>query len=68
MFSILTHSGQTYQYTQSKAIMGGIEVQWKKYWQKWQSNLVLEFLQNKEISSGFGLPFSPASNVFYEIN
>ncbi len=68
VFSILPHSGQTYQYTQSKAIMSGVELQWRKTWQKWQSNLVLELLQNQEISSGFGLPFFPASNAFYEIN
>jgi iron complex outermembrane receptor protein len=68
-FSVLPHAGQTYQYTQSKAILGGVELQWKKSWQNWQSNLVLEYLQNKELTQdyGFGLPFSPAPNGFCEI-
>lgn len=69
-FSILPHAGQTYQYTQSEALLGGIEIQWKKSWKNWQSNLVLEYLQNKELTQdyGFGLPFSPAPNGFWEVS
>ncbi|MFY7810943.1 MAG: TonB-dependent receptor [Flavobacterium sp.] len=67
-FSVLPHAGQTYQYTQSKALLGGIELQWKTYWNNWQSNLVLEYLQNKELTQDFGLPFSPAPNGFWEID
>lgn len=67
IFSLLPHAGQTYKYTQSIATMGGLEIQWKKSWNKWQSNLVVELLGNQEVNSGFGLPFSPASNGFLEL-
>lgn len=71
-FSILPHAGQVYKFTQSKAFLTGVELSLsKRFAEKWDTELVLEYLYNRQInpdrSRNFPLPFTPAVNVFAEV-
>lgn len=72
-FSILPHSGQVYEYTQSEALITGFEVAIDKQLNdKLAARLVYEYIYNKQLglnkSQQFPLPFTPANNVFGELN
>ena len=72
-FSILPHSGQVYEYTQSEALITGFEVAIDKQLNdKLAASLVYEYIYNKQLglnkSQQFPLPFTPANNVFGELN
>ncbi len=72
-FSILPHGGQIYQYTQSKALLIGLEFEVrKKINENFDANLVYEYLYNRQITDqnklGNYLPFTPANNLFGQIN
>ncbi len=72
-FSILPHGGQIYQYTQSKALLTGFEVEIrKKINENFEGNLVYEYLYNRQITEdkklGNYLPFTPANNLFGQLN
>ena len=72
-FSILPHGGQIYQYTQSKALLTGFEVEVrKKINENFEGNLVYEYLYNRQITEdkklGNYLPFTPANNLFGQLN
>ena len=72
-FSILPHGGQIYQYTQSKALLTGFEVEVrKKINENFEANLVYEYLINRQITTnnklGNYLPFTPANNLFAQVD
>ncbi|MFV8281220.1 TonB-dependent receptor [Christiangramia marina] len=70
-FSVLPHSGQLFQYTQSEALLSGIELAVNKEVGRWHFSLAGEYLYNRQITSdrsrNFPLPFTPANNLFTEI-
>ncbi len=71
-FSILPDGGQVYQYTQSKALLTGIE--WKiekNFLKRFKAEVIFEYLYNRQItdesSTNYPLPFSPPMNVFGQL-
>jgi len=70
-FSVLPHSGQLFQYTQSEALLSGIELAIIKEIGRWRFNLAGEYLHNRQLTSdksrNFPLPFTPANNLFTEV-
>lgn len=72
IFSVLPHSGQIYQFTQSKALLTGIEIDLEKtFFQKLRTQAVFEYLYNRQVTStrsrNYPLPFSPPVNGFGEV-
>ena len=72
IFSILPHSGQIYQFTQSKALLTGVEIDLEKtFFQKLRTQAVFEYLYNRQVTStrsrNYPLPFSPPVNGFGEM-
>lgn len=71
-FSLLPHSGQLYQFTQSKALHTGLEWQVSKQWgENWNSQAVFEYIYNQQRTGlknkNYPLPFTPANNLFLEV-
>lgn len=71
-FSPLPHGGQIYNFTQSKAVLTGLELSVEKtFYEKLRTHLVFEYLYNRQITdaknTNYPLPFSPPVNGFFEI-
>jgi iron complex outermembrane recepter protein len=71
-FSVLPHSGQIYQFTQSEAVLTGVEVDLEKtFFEKLRTQAVFEYLYNRQVTSSrsrnYPLPFSPPVNGFGEV-
>ncbi len=71
-FSILPHAGQIYKFTESRAILTGLELDAHKVFaEKWRTQLTFEYLYNRQInrnsSRNFPLPFTPPVNGFAEV-
>jgi iron complex outermembrane recepter protein len=71
-FSVLPHSGQIYQFTQSEAVLTGVEVDFEKtFFEKLRTQAVFEYLYNRQVTSSrsrnYPLPFSPPVNGFGEV-
>ena len=71
-FSILPHAGQIYQFTQSEALLTGIEFDFNTVFaEKWHTQFTFEYLYNRQVtkdrSRNFPLPFTPPVNGFLEI-
>ncbi|WP_068595153.1 TonB-dependent receptor [Vaginella massiliensis] len=71
-FSILPHSGQIYQYTQSEALISGVEIEVEKTMaERLKLSAVYEYIFNKQLgidkSKRYPLPFTPANNIFGEV-
>ncbi|HSI71190.1 MAG TPA: TonB-dependent receptor [Gillisia sp.] len=71
-FSVLPHSGQIYQFTQSEAVLTGVELDLEKtFFQKLRTQAVFEYLYNRQVTSNrarnYPLPFSPPINGFGEM-
>jgi iron complex outermembrane recepter protein len=71
-FSVLPHSGQIYQFTQSEAVLTGVEVDLQKtFFEKLRTQAVFEYLYNRQVTSSrsrnYPLPFSPPVNGFGEV-
>ncbi|WP_010249927.1 TonB-dependent receptor [Myroides injenensis] len=71
-FSVLPDSGQIYEYSQSEAIITGIE--WKaeqRFLRHFTLEGVFEYIYNRQVSNGkkgdYPLPFSPPMNFFGEL-
>lgn len=71
-FSVLPHSGQIYQFSQTKAILTGFELENRFSFSRFSVETALEYLYNKQIqednSKNFPLPFSPPFNTFVKVN
>jgi len=68
VFSILPHSGQIYQYSQTKAILSGFEFQTNYSFGNFKPEIVLEYIYNQQIETKFPLPFTPPLNIFTKLN
>lgn len=71
-FSPLPHGGQIYRYTESEALLTGIELQFDKKWfERLNSLFIFEYLYNQQLtgsqSRNYPLPFSPPVNGFVEL-
>lgn len=71
-FSILPHAGQIYQFTQSEALLTGIEFDFNKVFaERWHTQFTFEYLYNRQVtddsSRNFPLPFTPPINGFFEV-
>jgi len=71
-FSPLPHGGQLYTYTESEAIITGVELQVEKKWfNSLNSLFIFEYLYNQQLtgsnSRNFPLPFSPPINGYAEL-
>lgn len=72
IFSILPHSGQIYQFTQSEALLAGVELEIEKtFFEKLNTLVTLEYLYNRQVtdnkSKNYPLPFTPPVNGFGEV-
>ena len=72
-FSILPHGGQIYQYTQSKALLTGFEIQVSKQFnQNLNAELIYENIYNRQLTHdnklSYYLPFSPPNSIYSRIN
>lgn len=70
-FSVLPHSGQLYKYTESEALLSGLEIQVDKtFFDKLRLRVAGEYLYNQQLTSdrsrNYPLPFTPANNLFLE--
>ncbi len=73
IFSILPHSGQIYQFTQSEALLTGVELELERtVFEKLHTELTLEYLYNSQVTSdksqNYPLPFTPPVNGFAEVS
>ena len=70
-FSLLPHSGQLYKYTESEALLSGVELQVDKELGRWHFGVAGEYIYNQQLTSNrsrnYPLPFTPANNVFTEV-
>lgn len=71
-FSVLPHAGQIYQFTQSEALLTGIEFDFNTVFaEKWHTQFTFEYLFNRQVtndrSRNFPLPFTPPVNGFFEV-
>ena len=70
-FSLLPHSGQLYNYTESEALLTGLELKIDKEIGRWHFGVAGEYLYNQQLTSSrsrnYPLPFTPANNVFTEV-
>lgn len=69
-WSILPHAGQLYRFTQSEAVMLGVEMHYSdKIGNNWEYLINAEWMRNhQKESSNYPLPFSPPANVFGELS
>ncbi|MBW2961612.1 TonB-dependent receptor [Mesonia aestuariivivens] len=71
-FSLLPHSGQLYKYSQSRALLSGVEVSLQKtFFNQLKTQVVGEYLYNQQLTSDssrdYPLPFTPANNLYAEV-
>jgi len=68
VFSILPHSGQLYQFSQTEALLTGLELETEYSIGKFNTELVLEYIYNQQLKKEYPLPFTPPLNVFAKVN
>ncbi|TLX77062.1 TonB-dependent receptor [Labilibacter sediminis] len=71
-WSQLPHAGQVYQYSQSEALLTGIEISSRKrLTSRMNAEFTLEYVYNKQLSPDptqrYPLPFTPPLNGFFEL-
>lgn len=66
-FSVLPHSGQIYKYSQTEALLTGFELETAFSVDKFTTELVLEYIYNRQIQQQYPLPFTPPLNVFAKV-
>lgn len=72
IFSVLPHTGQVYQFTQSEAVLTGFELELEKnFFGRLNTHLNFEYIYNQQItedrSRNYPLPFTPPVNGFGEV-
>lgn len=69
-FSVLPHSGQIYQFSQTQAMLSGFEWEANYQTRNWSTELIVEYVYNKQLnnSQNYPLPFTPPLNVFAKLN
>src|SRR5690606_1338070 len=67
-FSVLPHSGQLYEFSQTKAFLTGFEVENTLDFKSFSTEIALEYIYNRQIEQNYPLPFTPPFNVFTKLN
>lgn len=72
IFSVLPHTGQVYQFTQSEAVLTGFELELEKnFFGRLNTHFNFEYIYNQQItedrSRNYPLPFTPPVNGFGEV-
>lgn len=72
-FSILPHGGQIYQYSQSKALLTGFEVNVQKYFsEQLNGQVIYEYIYNRQLDDynklAHFLPFTPPNSIYSRLN
>ena len=67
-FSALPHSGQIYRFSQTKAMLTGFELESEYSFDKFKTEIVLEYIYNRQIEEKYPLPFTPPFNVFAKVD
>lgn len=67
-FSVLPHSGQLYEFSQTKAFLTGFEVENTLEVNRFSTEIALEYIYNRQIGQNYPLPFTPPLNVFTKLN
>ncbi len=69
-FSVLPHSGQIYQFSQTQALLSGFEWEANYTAGRFSTEIVLEYIYNKQLgnSQNYPLPFTPPLNTFAKVN
>lgn len=72
-FSILPHAGQLFKYTESEALLSGVEISISKtFFNKLNVLAVAEYIHNQQLTEeknkNFPLPFTPANNLYTEVS
>lgn len=72
VFSVLPHAGQIFQYTQTEAVLTGVELDLENtFFNRLRTQLTLEYLYNQQVTSSrsrnYPLPFTPPINGFAEV-
>ncbi|ASB49829.1 TonB-dependent receptor [Alkalitalea saponilacus] len=71
-WSHLPHTGQIFRFSESEAIMSGVEFSYfEEFHSEWQIEINAEWLYNQQIAqennAAYPLPFSPPANGFIEL-
>lgn len=67
-FSILPHAGQIYQYTQTRALLSGGEVESEITWNRFQTTIIAEYIYNIQLKDNYPLLFTPPFNLYTKVN
>jgi iron complex outermembrane receptor protein len=67
-FSVLPHSGQLYEFSQTKVYLTGFELENTLDFKPLSTEIALEYIYNKQIEQNYPLPFTPPFNVFVKLN
>lgn len=67
-FSVLPHSGQIYRFSQTKAMLTGFELENTYWFNKFKTEIVLEYIYNRQIKEKYPLPFTPPFNAFARLD
>lgn len=67
-FSVLPHSGQIYRFSQTEAMLTGFELESNYSFGKFNTEIILEYIYNRQVKEKYPLPFTPPFNVFAKID
>ncbi len=67
-FSVLPHSGQIYRFSQTKTMLTGFELESNYSFDKFKTEIVLEYIYNQQIEEKYPLPFTPPFNAFVKVD
>lgn len=67
-FSVLPHSGQIYRFSQTEALLTGFELESDYSFDKFKTEIVLEYIYNQQIEEKYPLPFTPPFNAFVKVD
>ncbi len=67
-FSVLPHSGQLYEFSQTETLVTGFELENTLEFHRFFTEIALEYIYNQQIEDKYPLPFTPPFNVFMKLN
>src|SRR5690606_5056509 len=67
-FSVLPHSGQLYEFSQTETLVTGFELENTLEFHRFSTEIALEYIYNQQIEDKYPLPFTPPFNVFMKLN
>ncbi len=67
-FSVLPHSGQLYQFSQTEALLTGLELEAEYSTGKFNTQFIVEYVYSQQLKEEYPLPFTPPLNAFAKVN